>query len=47
MRDEKSIRYEKPELAKYAFYGIDGVLTGAPSPGGDIDEGCEETGFDE
>ena len=49
MRDEKVIRYEKPELAKYAFLGIDGVLTGGNSPipqGGDVDEVCESE-FDE
>jgi len=49
MRDEKIIRYEKPVLGKYAFYGIEGVLTGASPivPGGDIEEGCEDSGFDE
>jgi hypothetical protein len=48
MRDEKIIRYEKPEFGKYAFYGIDGVLTGdSPiTPGGDIEEECD-SGFDE
>ena len=47
MRDDAVIRYEKPELVKYGFSGINGVLTGAsPSPGGDIDEGCDSD-FDE
>ena len=44
MRDEKIIRYEKPELAKYAFSGTKDVLIGA-SPG-DIAEGCDSD-FDE
>jgi len=50
MRDEKMIRYEKPELEKYAFYGINGVLTGAEpgqSQGGDIPEDCMDPGFDD
>ena len=49
MRDEKVIRYEKPELTKYAFFGVNDVLTGAsptPTPGGDIGEGCDSD-FDE
>ena len=45
MRDEKIISYEKPELVKYAFYGVTGVLIGEASAGGDIDENCD-TEFD-
>ena len=46
MCDEKIIRYEKPELLKYGFFGA--VLTGdgQPSNGGDIEEGCD-TEFDD
>jgi len=48
MRDEKIIRYEKPELVKYAFYGAKGVVIGAgDSPEqGDITEVCDSD-FDE
>jgi hypothetical protein len=45
MRDEKVIRYEKPELLKYGFFGA--VLIGAgTSDQGDIEEDCD-TDFDE
>jgi len=44
MRDEKMIRYEKPELVKYAFCGVKGVVTGQTQS--DIPEGCDSN-FDE
>ncbi|MBP5532302.1 MAG: hypothetical protein J6Y54_09795 [Lentisphaeria bacterium] len=45
MRDEKVIRYEKPELLKYGFFGA--VLTGDDTDSqGDIPEDCD-TDFDE
>jgi len=49
MRDEKIIRYEKPELSKYAFFGVKGVLTGESpiTPGGDIEVTCDDSGFDD
>ena len=45
MRDEKIIRYEKPELSKYGLFGTKGVLTGV-SPQPDIPEECDSD-FDE
>ena len=45
MRDEKMIRYEKPELAKYGLFGVKGVVFGE-SDQGDIEEICDSE-FDE
>ena len=48
MCDEKVIRYEKPELLKYGFFGVASVVVGESPivPGGDIGEGCD-TEFDD
>ena len=47
MRDEKTISYEKPELAAYGFFGmVNGDGPFGPSPGGDQEEGCDSS-FDE
>ena len=46
MCDEKVIRYEKPELLKYGFFGAALTVEGTSPDPGDIDEGCDSD-FDE
>ena len=46
MKDEKIIRYEKPLMSAYRF--LCPVAVGATPPqGGDIEEGCNDSDFDE
>ena len=46
MKDEKTIRYEKPLMSAYRF--LCPVAVGATPPqGGDIEEGCNDSDFDE
>lgn len=47
MRDEKIIRYERPELTKYALFGVNGDPEPGESQGGDIPEDCQDPGFDD
>ena len=45
MKEEKTVRYEKPELLSYGFFGVvkgDGD-EGETQQGGDIPEGCDST----
>ena len=44
MKDEKIVRYEKPLLSAYRFLCS---VDGGPSSGGDIEEDCDDTTFDE
>ena len=48
MKDEKIIRYEKPLMSAYRFLCPVAVGATPPPPqGGDIEEECSDTTFDE
>jgi len=50
MKEEKTVRYEKPALSSYRFFGVakgdDEEWEDGPSGGGDIPEPCDSS-FDE
>ena len=46
MKDEKMIRYEKPAMSAYDF-AVRVACGATPAPGGDIEEGCSEPGWDD
>ena len=49
MKQSDSISYEKPTLVRYGFFGVanGAPLDGGLSQGGDIPEGCQDSGFDD
>ena len=47
MKNENKFEYEKPELTSYCFAEKVAVGYSPVTPGGDIDEGCDDSSFDD
>ena len=49
MKEERTVRYERPELTAYRFLGVANgdEWEGGWSGGGDIGEECDPSGFDD